>query len=42
MGKTIIHGDFEWDENKDSINIKKHSISFEEILPMLDDPLTVI
>ena len=39
MGKTIIHGNFEWDEEKAAINISKHNISFEEILPMFDDPL---
>ena len=39
MGKTVIHGNFEWDSDKAEINIKKHGISFEEILPMFDDPL---
>ena len=39
MGKTIVHGRFEWDEDKASMNIEKHKISFEEILPMFDDPL---
>lgn len=36
---TIIHGDFEWDSEKAKINVVKHGISFEEILPMFDDPL---
>lgn len=39
MGKTIIYGNFEWDSEKGEINIKKHGISFEEILSMFDDPL---
>jgi len=39
MGKTVVHGRFEWDADKDEANKKKHGISFEEILPMFDDPL---
>lgn len=39
MGKTIIHGKFEWDEEKANINVQKHQISFEEILTMFDDPI---
>lgn len=39
MGKTVIKGNFEWDEDKNRTNISKHGISFEEILPMFDDPL---
>ncbi len=39
MGKTVIHGNFEWDSDKAEANIKKHGISFEEILPMFDNPL---
>ena len=39
MGENVIHGRFEWDKEKEAINIKKHGISFEEILPMFDDPL---
>jgi uncharacterized DUF497 family protein len=40
MGKTIISEDgrFEWDENKDRLNIKKHGFSFDEILEIFDDP----
>ena len=38
MGKTVVHGNFEWDSEKAEANIKKHGISFEEILPMFDDP----
>ncbi|QTQ14365.1 BrnT family toxin [Treponema parvum] len=39
MGKTIIHGKFEWDADKAEANIKNHGIGFEEILPIFDDPL---
>lgn len=39
MSKTIVNGKFEWDLEKAEKNIKKHGISFEEILPMFDDPL---
>ncbi|MBQ7644099.1 MAG: BrnT family toxin [Spirochaetales bacterium] len=37
---TIISADnrFEWDSEKNDINIKKHGLSFEEILPLFDDP----
>ncbi|QTQ13908.1 BrnT family toxin [Treponema parvum] len=35
---TIVQGHFEWDSEKDEINIKKHGFSFEEILSMFDDP----
>lgn len=40
MGKTIISDDnlFEWDENKDILNIKNHGFSFNEILEIFDDP----
>lgn len=39
MGKTVVHGNFEWDEDKNKANIENHGMSFEEILPMFDDPL---
>ena len=39
MGKTIVHGNFEWDADKEKANIKNHGISFEEVLPIFDDPL---
>ncbi len=39
MGKTVVHGNFEWDEDKAAYNLRVHKIAFEEILPMFDDPL---
>lgn len=29
---------FEWDSNKNESNIKKHGLSFEQVLPAFDDP----
>lgn len=39
MAKTVVHGRFEWDADKAEANKRKHGLSFEEILPMFDDPL---
>lgn len=39
MAKTVVHGRFEWDADKAEANKRKHELSFEEILPMFDDPL---
>ena len=39
MGKTVVCGQFEWDEDKNALNIKKHGISFEEATEIFDDPL---
>jgi len=40
MSRTIISEDgrFEWDENKDMLNIKRRGFSFNEILEIFDDP----
>ena len=38
MGKTVVCGQFEWDEEKNELNIKKHGISFEEAVAIFDDP----
>lgn len=32
---------FEWDQNKDFSNQKKHGISFDEAIEIFDDPLHV-
>ena len=44
MGNTIIskNGRFEWDEEKNKINKKKHGIDFEEILEVFDDPYFLV
>lgn len=39
MGRTIVYGCFEWDEEKNELNIRKHGISFEEATEIFDDPL---
>ena len=31
-------GKFEWDDEKDRANIKKHGFSFSEILEVFEDP----
>lgn len=36
---TKVLGNFEWDEEKEKINIQKHGLSFSEIIPVFDDPL---
>jgi uncharacterized DUF497 family protein len=33
---------FEWDENKAQINLKKHQVNFEEAQTVFDDPLACI
>jgi uncharacterized DUF497 family protein len=40
MGRTIISdcGRFEWDEDKNILNIDKHGLSFEVVTPLFDDP----
>jgi uncharacterized DUF497 family protein len=40
MGRTIVSADgrFEWDEEKAKLNLKKHGLAFNEILPVFDDP----
>lgn len=30
--------DFEWDDHKANINLRKHGVSFQEALTVLDDP----
>lgn len=34
--------EFEWDENKDTTNISKHGVSFDEAKTVFEDPLYVI
>lgn len=35
-------GRFEWDENKNQLNKKKHRIGFEEITDVFDDPYFLV
>jgi len=32
---------FEWDDNKDTTNLQKHGVSFDEAKTVFDDPLYV-
>jgi uncharacterized DUF497 family protein len=32
---------FEWDENKNKINLQKHGVGFEEAKSVFDDPLQI-
>jgi uncharacterized DUF497 family protein len=40
LGRTIVSADgrFEWDEGKSIDNKEFHGLSFDEILPAVDDP----
>ena len=38
MSRTVVFGDFEWDEDKAQQNIRKHGISFEEATQIFADP----
>lgn len=31
-----------WDPNKNAENLRKHKIAFEDVLPILDDPLSLV
>lgn len=33
--------EFDWDENKASVNLSKHGVSFDEAITVFDDPLYV-
>jgi uncharacterized DUF497 family protein len=37
---TVVHGDFEWDEEKAAANRVKHGVTFEEALLALKDALS--
>lgn len=37
----IVHGNYEWDSDKNEMNIKKHGLSFEEILGVFNDPFFI-
>ena len=38
---TVIQGKFEWDSEKNEINIKKHGLSFEEALDIFNDRFAI-
>jgi len=42
MGKIVIFGDFEWDEEKEKKNIEKHGYDFETGAKAFLDPKRVI
>ncbi len=33
--------DFEWDESKAAVNLRKHGVSFGEAMTVFDDPLYI-
>lgn len=33
--------DFEWDDQKDEINLRKHGVTFAEAATAFDDPLAI-
>ncbi len=38
---TVVHGDFEWDENKAVSNVAKHGVSFDEAALAMRDVSSV-
>lgn len=38
---TVVLGDFEWDDRKAAINLRKHGVSFEEAITALADPAAI-
>jgi uncharacterized protein len=38
---TVVHGDFEWDEDKATSNLAKHGVSFDEAAFALRDPMSL-
>ena len=38
---TVVFGDFEWDDRKAVVNLKKHGVSFEEAITALADPYSI-
>lgn len=37
----IVCNGYEWDENKESINIQKHGLPFTEAIKVFDDPFYI-
>jgi uncharacterized DUF497 family protein len=38
---TVVFGDFEWDDHKAAVNLRKHGVSFEEAITALADPRAI-
>ncbi|MCR4823011.1 MAG: BrnT family toxin [Treponema sp.] len=38
MTEISADGKFEWDSEKNEINIRKHGLSFEQVIPVFEDP----
>lgn len=38
---TVVHGDFEWDDEKAASNLVKHGVAFEEAALAMKDPLSL-
>ncbi len=36
--ETIIHGNFEWEREKDELNYAQHELRFENVLSVFGDP----
>lgn len=41
MGRTVVFGDFEWDEEKADRNVRDHGVSFPEAVPAILDPFAL-
>jgi len=39
---TVVYGEFEWDEDKELKNRKKHGVSFEEAAIAFQDPRQLV
>jgi uncharacterized DUF497 family protein len=38
---TVVHGDFEWDDEKAASNLVKHGVAFEEAVLAMKDALSL-
>ena len=38
---TVVHGDFEWDDEKAASNLAKHGVTFQEAALSMKDPLSL-
>jgi uncharacterized DUF497 family protein len=35
---TVVFGDFEWEDAKAAVNLRRHGVSFEEAITAFEDP----